>query len=301
MMNNIKSFYTALRITTGVMLMFCMIETRAQQEPMFTQYIFNETFINPAYTGSREGLSVNMLYRNQWSGINGSPRTQTITAHLPVSKRRVGIGFSAMNESIGVSKKIMINGDFAYRIIMPQSVLSFGLKGGFVNDQENFTDVNTTTSGDQQFASDVRKYFLPNAGFGVYYYYQKKFYAGFSIPRLIHNKVDPSNSGGVIRNMGNPQIWHYYFTGGYVFDLDENTKLKPSVLVKCVQHAPIELDASLNLLLADLIWIGGSYRTGDAVACLVGFQLSKNFRIGYSYDYSLTDLRNTIQDHMSLR
>ncbi len=263
---------------------------KAQQEPMFTQYMFNETFINPAYVGSHEGLAMNMVYRNQWAGIKGSPKTQAFSIHLPVENRKLGIGLSMMNESIGVSNKFLICGNFAYRILMPSSVLAFGLQGGIVNDVENFTDVNTTTPGDRQFSSDVRKYFLPNAGFGTYYY-KKNFYAGFSIPRLLENKIDPSKPNSVVKNIGNPKVWSYYFATGYVMDLDENVKFKPSVMIKCVQNAPVQLDASLNFVLNDLLWLGTAYRTGDAVSCLIGFQISREFRFGYSYDYTISHLQ----------
>ncbi len=270
----------------------CMssFSSHAQLEPTFTQYMFNETFINPAYAGSREGLAMNMAYRDQWVGLKGSPKTQTLSIHMPIEKKKIGIGLSVMNETIGVSHKFLVNGDFAYRIKLYQSFLAFGLKAGFVNDQENYSEVNTTTPGDRQFTNDVRKYFLPNAGFGVYYY-KKKFYAGFSIPRLLENKIDPSQPNKAVRNMGNFKVWHYYLTSGYVMNLTDYIKFKPTIMLKCVQNAPVEFDASINFLLDEIFWIGLEYRTGDAISCLLGFQISKSLRIAYSYDYTLTDLQ----------
>lgn len=273
-----------------LVLLFGTLASKAQHEPMFTQYMYNEIFINPAYAGSHEGLAMNMLYRNQWVGLRGSPKTQTFSMHMPVNKKKIGVGFSMMNETIGVSRKFLFNGNFAYRIKMPRSVLAFGLQGGFVNVHENYSVVNTTTTGDQQFTNDVNKYFMPNAGFGVYYYNQK-FYASFSIPRLLENKIDPSRSNGVVLNIGNLKVWHYYLASGYVFDLNDDTKLKSSIMIKCVQNAPLELDASFNFLLKEIIWLGASYRTGDAISGLLGFQLSKMLRIGYSYDYTFSNLQ----------
>ena len=278
-----KLFLTIAIIASSVVL-------KAQQEPMFTQYVFNESFINPAYAGSHEGLSMNMLYRDQWVGLKGSPKTQTFTMHMPVNRKKLGVGLSIMNETIGVSHKFLFSGNFAYRIKMRNSVLAFGIQGSFVNDQENYSDVNTTVTGDRQFTNDVRKYFLPNAGFGVYYY-KKSFYAGFSIPRLLQNKIDPDQPSRVLKNIGNLKIWHYYFATGYVFDMNENTKFKPTMMVKCVQNAPVEADLSFNFLLNELLWVGGGYRTGDAIYGMIGLQLSKLLRINYSYDYTISDLQ----------
>jgi len=271
-------------------LCLSLFRVQAQVEPMFTQYMFNETFINPAYAGSHDNLAAALLYRNQWTGIDGAPKTQTFSMHGPVDKNKIGLGGSILNESIGVTHQFAVYADFAYRILMPASTLAFGVQGGFVNDEEKFTDVRTITPGDNQFSADVKKYFLPNAGFGIYYY-KEKFYTGLSIPRLLENKIDPSNPSAVAKNFGNLQRWHYYFASGYVFDLNDDLKLKPSIMVKTVQHAPLELDGDLNLLIHDFLWIGGAYRTGDAVAGLIGIQLSKQLRIGYSYDYTLSDLQ----------
>jgi type IX secretion system PorP/SprF family membrane protein len=253
--------------------------------------MFNETFINPAYAGSHEGIASSLLYRNQWMGLNGAPKTQTLSIHTPVCKRELGVGLSVMNESIGITHQLSVYGNFAYRMLFPHSVLSFGLQAGFVNDEEKFSSVYTITQGDNQFATDVRKLFLPNAGFGVYYYYKDKFYAGLSIPRLFENKINPTESDIVVKNVGNVTYWHYYFATGYVMDVNDELKFKPSIMVKAVQHAPVEMDMDANFLFHNFLWIGGSYRTGDAVAALVGFQISKQLRLGYSYDYTLTNLQ----------
>lgn len=273
-----------------VAFLLVSISANAQIEPMFTQYMFNETFINPAYVGSHEYLSATLLYRDQWVGIEGSPKTQTLSVHAPVNDRKIGLGLSFMKESIGVSDKIVVNGSFAYRILMPTGTLAFGVQAGFVNDQENLTSLHTNVSGDNQFSSNVKKYFLPNAGFGVYYK-TDRYYAGFSIPRLLENKFNIANSEVVTHNIGNFKIWHYYLAAGYVFDLNSNLKFKPSAMLKALVNAPMEIDLNADVLINDLIWAGLGYRTGDAVSALVGIQLNKNLKIHYSYDYTLTALQ----------
>jgi type IX secretion system PorP/SprF family membrane protein len=290
-MKNSSRTYRLLLALPAIVLLFATFNSFAQHEPMFTQYMFNETFINPAYSGSHEGPAIGGLYRNQWVGIEGSPKTETFTFHSPLRKRRIGLGLSIMNESIGVSNQFLVSRSFAYRILMPRAVLAFGLQGGFVNDVENLTKVETTTGGDNQFAADIHKYFMPNAGFGIYYYYQKKFYAGFSIPRLLENKVDPMHPGGLSSNIGNPQLWHYYFMTGYVCQMADNIKFKPSLMVKAVTNSPVEIDVNANWLFNEFLWLGVGYRTNDAVAGMLGFQISKQLRVSYSYDYSVSDLQ----------
>jgi len=275
---------------------------KAQIEAQFTQYMFNETFINPAYVGSHESVSATLLYRNQWVGIEGAPKTQTFSIHAPLKNRHVGIGISAMNEEIGISHQLSVNAYFAYRILYPHSALSFGLGGGFSNQEERFSDVRTIVQGDQQFMTDVNKKFMPNSSFGIYYY-NKHFYAGISIPRLMENKIIISSANSVVENKVNYKLWHYNLASGYVFDLKEDLKFKPSIFIKVVQNAPVEIDVNANFIIHDLLWLGAGYRSGDAVAALFGLQLRKNILLGYSYDYTLTPLKtyNSGTHEISLR
>lgn len=272
-----------------VLLLFVPGLAKAQIDPQFTQYMFNETFINPAYVGSRESISATLLYRNQWVGIEGSPKTQTFSIHAPLKNRHVGLGLSVINEEIGISHQLSFSAYFAYRILYPHSALSFGLGGGFSNHEERFSDVRTIIPGDQQFMTDVNKSFLPNSSFGVYYY-NKKFYAGLSIPRLMQNKIIISSANSVVENKVNYKLWHYNLASGFVFDLKEDLKVKPSLLIKMVQNAPVEIDVNLNFIFHDFLWLGAAYRSGDAVAALLGLQLNRQLMLGYSYDYTLTPL-----------
>src|ERR1700704_975127 len=146
------SYKNRIRLFMVVSFVFTCIGANAQYEPLFTQYMFNETFINPAYAGSHENVATTLLYRNQWVGLDGSPKTQTLSIHAPVCKRKLGLGLSVMNETIGVSHQLGVYADFAYRILFDRSVLAFGLQGGFVNDEEKFSQVITNTQGDNQFA-----------------------------------------------------------------------------------------------------------------------------------------------------
>ena len=263
---------------------------KAQYEPQFTQYMNNEQFINPAYAGTREHLAATMLYRYQWAGIEGAPRTATFGVHSPFMYNKIGVGLCIMNDRIGVTNQTGVFANYAYHLPTSENgTLSFGLQGGFINIKENLLDLITIEENDPEFSNNIPNKLMPNFGYGMYYH-TKKFYAGFSIPRFLENKVDAMSLKKY--NKMNIHNWHYYMYSAYVFDGNESVKFKPSVMIKAVQGAPVEADVNLNVLFKNLFWVGAAYRTGDAVALLTQFQLTKQLRFGYSYDYALTRLNN---------
>ncbi|MFH0867123.1 MAG: type IX secretion system membrane protein PorP/SprF [Bacteroidota bacterium] len=262
----------------------------SQYDPMFTNYMWNEMFINPAYAGSREAASLVALHRQQWVGIDGAPVSQTISLHGPFFENKVGLGLSILHESIGVSNETSYMGTFAYRIkTSRKGRLSFGISGGVITLQEKLTDVLTTTPGDVHFQNNTPVLAMPNASFGMYYS-TDKFYLGLSIPRMIYNEVLPQTWD--VKSTLKTQNLHYYLTSGYVLDLHRGIKLKPTIMLKSVYAAPLEMDASINIFLRDFIWAGFAYRTGDAISLLLAVQLNSNLRLGYSYDYTTTRLTN---------
>jgi type IX secretion system PorP/SprF family membrane protein len=260
----------------------------AQYGPTFTQYMFNEAFINPAYTGSQDALSVNGSYRNQWVGIEGAPVTETFVAHAPAFHKKVGIGITALNENIGVLKTTAGYVNFSYRVMMRTSTLSFGLLGGVQSVREDFSKVSTITPEDQQFLYNTPRVVSPNFGFGIYYY-TPKLYAGISVPRLIQTKVSTDSSKVI--NAISPADFSYYLALGYVFSSNENVVWKPSIMTKLIQGAPIQTDFALTALLKKVLWVGASYRTNKTLSGILGIQFSPQFKLTYSYDYSLSDLQ----------
>ena len=261
----------------------------AQYEPQFTQYLNNELFINPAYAGSRGFAAATLLYRDQWVGIEGAPRTATFGFHAPFVHDKVGLGISIMNDRIGVTNQTGAFFNYAYHLPTSEnSTLSFGLQGGIINVDEKLLDVNTIDP-DPQFSNNVSKV-MPNFGYGMYYHTNNKFYVGLSIPRFMENKIDASTFKTI--NRVNVHNWHCYLYSAYVFDAGENVKCKPSLMLKAVQGAPLEMDVNINVLFKELFWVGASYRSGDAIALLTQYQLTKQLRFGYSYDYTLTKLNN---------
>ena len=269
------------------LLFVLCLKANAQFDPAFTQYMNNEMFINPGYTGTRRVLAATLVYRDQWVGIAGSPKTQTFSIHSP-TRKRCGLGASVINESIGISRLTRFNANYAYRIKTSSGAqLSFGLQGGVVQYHQNYNELVLVNPVDHLFDSNTPNAIAPTAGFGMFYY-TNRFYLGFSIPRMIKNSITSSG----IQNSAMPQNWHYYLTSAFVFDVTENFKLKPSVMIKEVSGAPIQAEIAMHGLLNNIFWLGVSYRTGDAVSTIVGLQLSPQLRIFYTYDYTLTELQN---------
>ena len=283
-LKHIKSNKKAISLV--VLLFVLCIKANAQFDPMFTQYMNNEMFINPAYTGTREALSANILYRDQWVGIAGSPKTQTFAIHGPIGEKN-GVGISIMNESIGITKQLRINGNYSFRIRTGyNSHLSFGLSGGMINHREDRNELMLINENDHVF-DPIASVMVPNSGFGMYFY-TDRYYVGLSVPRLIQNNVMASG----IRNTVSTKDWHFYLTSAVVMDASENLKFKPSIMIKEVYGAPLQGEISVQGLVKDFWWIGGAYRTGDAVSAIMGFQLSTQLRFFYSYDYTLSKLNS---------
>ncbi|MFD1063792.1 type IX secretion system membrane protein PorP/SprF [Winogradskyella litorisediminis] len=261
--------------------------TFAQQLPQFTQYMFNTISINPAYAGSRETLSVVGLHRSQWVGLEGGPQTQTLSIHAPLRNENVGLGLSVINDELGFENFQYVYADVSYTIQTGiNSELAFGLKGGV-------TAYNLDADYQQSQANDPLIFGFQdrldfNVGAGVYWH-SERWYLGLSAPRILNNDYSGDGQFEALERVS------YYFTGGYVFDLSENIKLKPSALVKATNGAPLSFDVSANFLFNEKFWIGGGYRINEQTSALGGiidFQVSKQFRVGYAYEYELSDLRN---------
>lgn len=255
-----------------------------QQQAMYTQYMFNGLALNPAYAGSHEAMSLTLLGRVQWVGIEGAPNTQTLSAHSPVADRS-SVGMFLIHDNIGVTNQYGLYGSYAYRIPMANGALSMGLQVGFNHYTIGLSQINTK-GGDQNFQANYGGSFLPNFGAGLFYN-SERFYAGASVPHIRNNDLFE----GAIQDLDARQFRHYFLTAGYVFDLGPSLKLKPNFLVKAVQGAPVEYDINANLLIKEVLWVGASYRTNDALSLILEMLLTPQLRLGYAYDYTTTELQ----------
>lgn len=261
----------------------------AQQDPQFTQYMFNMLALNPAYAGSADRVSVKALSRHQWVGFTGAPTTQTLTLHSPVWHESLALGGSFFRDSHGPMTQYTFMADVAYRIFMGDAKLSFGLKGGLNLLQGTFAELNPQQLGDQVFQQNVNTKLDPQFGFGMMYY-SDRYYIGISTPKLLRTEFFQTDSLAFISDPG--QRPHYFLSGGYVFDMGVYHKFKPTFLVKAVQGAPVSFDLSANFLFFEKFWLGAMYRHTDAVGALAQYHVTNDLSVGYAYDYPLSILRN---------
>ncbi len=257
----------------------------AQFSPDFSQYMFNGLALNPAYTGSREALSLSLLYRKQWVGFEGSPETKTFSAHAPLKNDRVALGLMVFNENFAATSYTSAFANYAYRIRLGAGKLSFGLKAGIQSVKESYNKVRTIDPNDPAFETMSGSGIVPNFGIGAYYY-TNNYYAGISIPSLL-SITRSGDSYSVYNDFAN---YSYDFTAGILLAATPNFKLKPSVLVK-YQSGTVLYDFNTNFIfLDDRLWVGASYRVNQAVIGMLEFQINNQLRLGYSYDYTLGEI-----------
>ena len=264
-------------------------QVMGQQHPLFSHYMFNGLYINPAYAGSKEFVSTTLIVRKQWTGFEGAPSTQIASLHAPLRNKKIGLGAVISNDKIGITNETDFYGSYAYHIPMNTGKLSMGLSAGFSYFKSKFSDLTVWDPDDPVYETNSLSNVLPNFGAGIYYY-SKKFYAGLSAPQLI--SYDPDQPLHIEIEKVHKVSRHYYLTSGMIIATQGELKFRPSFMVKYVSNAPIQYDINLNVLISDIIWIGGSYRSSDAAVILLEYQVDKKLRIGYSYDITLNEMSN---------
>lgn len=267
-------------------ILFCQTIS-AQQDPMYTMYMFNTLSVNPAYAGSADRLTAVALHRSQWVNFKGAPTTQTFTVHAPLKKENISIGGSIVNDAHGPVKQTGFYLDASYRIFMGSRRLAFGLKAGTNLFSANLIDLNPYDENDNTFNTNIQSKMLPNFGFGAMYY-SRRFYVGASIPKLLQNKLI---DGEIPDFVNNKEKQHAFLIAGAVFDLSYYTKFKPTVLIKAVNGAPLGAEVTAQFLFYEKLWAGVMYRWQDAAGVLLQYEINNRFKIGYAYDYTLSDIR----------
>jgi len=258
----------------------------AQQDPMYTHYLFNTLAINPAYAGSRGALSLSALARMQWVGIDGAPNTQTFFAHTPFISYNMGLGLTVIHDKVGPVNRTLFFGDYSYSLIFnDDSRLSFGLKAGFDLMKADLASLDVNQSGDESFTEDIENRFMPNFGAGIYYR-SNRWYAGISTPQLIENKIKKGSE--TVDEIS--QSRHYFLIGGCILKMNQNFKLKPAALVKATAGAPVGMDFTASLIYRDFISFGLAYRRQDSFGALLEINLTDQLTVGYAYDYIVSEL-----------
>lgn len=267
-----------------IVLLIIAVQAHGQQDPQYTQYMYNMNVINPAYAGSKENLSFGLLYRTQWTGIDGAPKTGTLFGHLPVGNN-VGLGLSVIADQIGPVKETNAYADVSYTLKLGgEHRLAFGVKAGATFHDIGLAGLDLIDPNDPFFNQNINEV-TPNIGAG-FFYYTNKYYLAFSVPNIL-DSVHLDANGFEIGS----ETSHYFLTGGYVFQVSPNMKLKPTFMVKSAFDAPTSFDLNVNALFFEKFEIGASYRLDDSFSGLVNFAITPTVRIGYAYDAVTSDIR----------
>ncbi len=278
------------RLTKVLFFIVVWLQSAAQQDPIFTQYMYNGQVLNPAYAGIWEKAGFTALVREQWAGINRAPLTQSVSLHSPLNNESVGMGLNIVNDIYGREQRLSILADYAYEVnLTPWRRLRFGVKFGFTNYKNPLTEYQLYPDGeiDPAFSEDIDLKFLPNFGVGAFLY-EDNYYIGLSIPKLVENDF----SYNFQNYSTQAEVRTIYVNGGYVFFLDPFSKLifKPTLMVRASWGMPIQFDAAANLLLYERLWFGVMWRYGNAVCATSQWFINKNLRVGFAMDIAYTDI-----------
>ncbi len=273
-----------------LMLIFLLLGFSAysQQDPLFTQYMFNKLLVNPAYAGSRDILTIDLLNRSQWVGIDGAPETLTFGAHMAMRNRKVGLGMYGYRDALGPSINQGLMAAYAYRLLFENSFFAFGLQAGIKYFNFDWDMIRVKYPDDYFYPREVRK-ITPDLNLGIYYQ-SPRFFAGLSSKQLLENEygmTEASDGGTSFSRL----LRHFYLMTGAVFPMEKDILFRPSVLVKYVKNAPMQADFTAGFQFGQTFWVGASYRTLKAIAFLAEFKINPKIRLGYSYDIYLNELQ----------
>ena len=294
------------KILAIVLALTAMNALFAQQEPQFTMFMFNKLAYNPAYAGSTEAPCMTATYRNQWLGLEGAPQVQMISFQLPLMHQRIGVGGNIMRNTIGISEFYTADAAYAYRLKLGRGFLGIGMQASVRFLQNDYRKATAIQAGDDAIPGSMQSKYVPNFGAGLYYH-TEKFYVGASAPRLLQNNIDLGDEERILSR----EVQHFYVMGGLVIKLADQFKLSPQVLLKYVDGAPFDADASLGFIFYDRFTVGAAYRlggstvsgAGESLDFILAAQLTNQLMIAASYDYTLSDLRtqNTGSVEVALR
>ena len=258
----------------------------AQKEPQYTQYMYNIGSFNPAYVGTVETPDITGLYRVQWSGIPGAPRTMRFGVNLPFQNEKNGLGFNVVSDQLGPTTQTYIDVAYSFQVkLSEETKLSFGVDaGGSLLDVDytkgDFEDENEPLLNN----ADTFNKFYPTVGAGIFMY-QQNWYVGLSVPNFLTSGLYADEVANIVEDK-----MQFNFIGGYVFDFSEGLKFKPAVLMNYLNGSPLNLNLSANFLISDVVTLGASYRLDNALSGLAGLQVSNSLFLGYAYDYNTNGL-----------
>ncbi|GAA3585191.1 type IX secretion system membrane protein PorP/SprF [Snuella lapsa] len=274
-----------VKIRLIIVFVICGMSVYAQQTPQYTQYMYNMNMVNPGYMLNEPGLvQIGSLYRTQWTGIKGAPKTANVFANIPLNNK-IELSVNYLNDFIGDPVNLsenLFNIDAAYKISFNNDLnVAFGLKTGF--QHLNFSALGSNVGNDPLFENTSKT--VLNIGAGVFVF-KDQYYVGLSSPNLIPGNLETNDD---VFYANKP---HVFLIGGYVFNVGSDLKLKPSTVLKYVSGTPLSFDVSANALYLDRFELGVSYRYQDALSGLAGINISPNLKIGYAYDFNTSKLKS---------
>ncbi len=276
-------------ITISAFILLGVFSASGQQLPQFSQYLFNEYFINPAFGGAKDYWEVKSNNRYQWIGITDAPRTYTLTINGPNKAGNMGFGGQIFTDIVGPTRRIGIQSSYSYHFKLNDDIkLSFGLSVGILQWLVDGSKITLKDPNDAVMSAGLQSALVPDATFGFLLHEGEKWYFGMSAPNLLQSKLYFFNyQTETLSKLED----HYYANGAYKFDIGEDFQIEPSFMLKYVRPAPLKADIGVRAIYQDMVWLGGAFRTHDAWTALVGFTYKKNLMIGYSYDFTTTNLR----------
>lgn len=278
------------KLITTLLLLSGIISMQAQQDPLVSMYMFNALLINPAYAGTKPYVRTTLLHRSQWVGWKGAPMTDVVTIDGRIKDKVSALGLIVSNDRLGVTNKTDVYANYAYHIgLGKRHTLSLGLKGGLSWFNAKLSGITAWDPNDEVYTGGNQNNFLPNFGVGAFLY-SERFYAGLSVPQAL--SYDPREMFSLGKDVSSiPQVRrHYLLTTGYAMVLSRAVVLKPSIMLRYVYASPLGVDLNAHVLLNDILWLGASYRINDAVIGMIQLQIFPAFRVGYAYDYTLSQI-----------
>jgi len=276
------------RISILILAVIAFAELRAQQLPQYSQYLINDYVLNPAIGGSVDYFEAKSNQRFQWIGITDAPRTFILSLNGPLKMENMGIGGYMFTDVTGPTSRSGVYLSYAYHIKLNETMkLSLGLFGGIMQYNVDGSKITMVDKTDPLEVDVMESVIVPDAGFGLYWY-SDKYYVGVSIPQLLQNKIKIGDTANVLGRLKS----HFFVTGGYKFAAGEDFEVEPSVLMKYVAPVPVQFDISAKVIYQKMIWVAASYRTYDAMSVLLGYIYNEQLSIGYSYDFTTSDLKD---------
>lgn len=281
---------------------FAIATGYAQQEHQYTQFMFNKLPINPAYAGARSIPFVTAIYRNQWMGFDGAPKTVLASFNSPFLTPRVGVGVTVAHRQIGLDKDFSGSLAYSYDLIPDEDIsLRAGIMGSIRSLSVDFSKAQTPDpsgpGGDNSLDPNKISSVFANVGAGLYFTYDDRLYVGFSVPKIYANTIGINDGPLPSGFQTAKESQHYYGMAGAIIKLSEDINLMPAILTKYVKNAPFDVDVNVNLEIKEKVTAGLSYRAGgngagDSMDLLLFWQAHPQFGVGVAYDFSLSDVKD---------